>query len=158
MWTFDLLCQLVAQHVVQEMKSSGVVLNYACRCVGWIAWQFVGRQMHPPQLYIALASVAAVSVVVALASIILVRHFCPRSRRIVFLRDYQCSRTKRSLSTPETVPLIVDKFVSERYRLDQQRYAAPYASDFRRHDALYKSNNLLTYFILYFNTYSYCHY
>jgi len=58
--------------------------------------------------------------VVLLASTAVVSHFCPRNRRIVFLRDTSCSKSKQSPSIRETVPLIVDKFVSKHYRVDQQ--------------------------------------
>ena len=91
---------------------------------GWITLHFLRKQIHSPQLFIALGSVVLVSVVVVLASVTVVRHFCPRSRRIVFLRDSDCSKTKQSPSTQETVPLVVDKFVSEHYIVNQQRYVA----------------------------------
>jgi len=82
------------------------------------------KQAHSSQLYIALGSVALVSVVVVVALMAVVRHFCPRSQHIVFLRDTDCSKSKQLPSTQETVPLIVDKFVSKHYRVDQQRYGA----------------------------------
>ena len=86
-------------------------------CVGWSHFL---KHAHSPRLYVALGSITLVFVVVLLASTAVASHFCPRSRRIVYLRYTSCSKTKQSLSMRETVPLIVDKFVSKHYRVNQQ--------------------------------------
>jgi len=91
--------------------------------VGWIIFRFL-RQMHSPKQYVAFGSIALVFVVVIAALMAVTGHICPRSQRIVYLTDNDCSKTKQSPSTQETVPLIVDKFVSKHYRVDQQRYTA----------------------------------
>lgn len=72
------------------------------------------------QLYALLGSVTLVFVVVVVALVAVVSHLCPRRRRIVYFRDSDCSKAKRPPSTQETVPLIVDKFVSKHYKVDQQ--------------------------------------
>ena len=76
--------------------------------------------MHSTELLVALGSVTLV--VAALVAV--VSRFCPRTQRIVYLRDSDCSKTNQLPSKPETVPLIVDKFDSKNYRIEQQRYTA----------------------------------
>jgi len=86
--------------------------------VGWNVHHFL-RQAHSPKLYIGLASVALVFTLVVVA---FAAFMCPRSQRIVYIMDNDWSKTKQLPSMQETVPLIVDKFVSKHYRIDQQRY------------------------------------
>jgi len=79
------------------------------------------RQAHSPKLYILMGSAALVFVVVVVATVVVVDYCCPRSQRILYLRDTHTSKIKQALSTPEALPLIVDKIVSKNCRVDPQR-------------------------------------
>ena len=96
-------------------------------------------QLRSHKLYVVLGSVALVFLVIVMTSMAVVSHFCPRSRHIVYLRDTDCSKTKQSPSKRETVPLVVDKFVSKHYRVAQQRYVYGFDVDEKLDDII---NNL----------------
>jgi len=89
--------------------------------VGWNVLPVVSR-MSASQLLTVLVLVAlvcVVSVIVALTAVL--RRFCPRSQHIVYLRESDSSKTNQLSSKPETVPLVMDKIVSNNYRIEQQR-------------------------------------
>lgn len=88
-------------------------------------WLGVMSRVHlSTWLWIALVGSAVLIVTIVsltVATKAAVRHVCPRRQHIVYLRDTDCSKNKQLSSTPETVALLMDNFVSKEYRIDQQR-------------------------------------